>query len=133
MLKVMWINFKYLTNKVVLIVLGISIALIVLYLVINTNFIASHNMKIMYRYEYYNLYKNNGFNFIQTIFSFLSVFLAMMINKNYDIYIIKRINRKTAVLGRYCSVYFLILIMLFPIYSLFILIPNIFMPFFQIY
>lgn len=133
-LRLLLSQIKYSLNKQSLFTIFICILLIILVLTLNTNIQDTRSNRLLFYEEYYYLYITNSIETISIILTFFSIFWALHIYNMevFDLYFLIRIKRNIIILSKLLGIAFINILLVFLCYSLFILIPNIYMFYFLI-
>ena len=128
--KLIEINFKYFLNKKMLILLGISIIIVILCLVYNTNFFISKEEKDLYFGIHYNEYHIDSTVFLNVILMLISIFTPLLTKDNYDVIYLAFINKYTFNISKLLSYLLLLLLLVIVFFSLYIFIPSILLTYY---
>ena len=130
-LKLIGINFKYILSKQSVFFLSISFIILFVSFIFNTNFLSNTSSKILYEKEYYNSYVTGSYNVLIAIFGLLSVFLSIMFSNSYDLYLISRCKRIEIIISKIICGALFELFYIYISFSIFNIIPVIFLRYYK--
>lgn len=130
-LKLIGINFKYVLSKQSIFFLAISFLILFVSFLFNTNFLTNSASKILFEKEYYEAYVSGSYNVLIAIFGLLSVFLSIMFSNSYDLYLIPRRSRSSIILSKIICGALFELFYIYIAFTIFNIIPIIFMRYYK--
>ena len=130
-LKLIGINFKYVLSKQSIFFLFVSFIILFISFLFNTNFLSNTSSKILFEKEYYTSYVSGSYNVLIAIFGLLSVFLSFMFSNSYDLYLLPRRRRGEIILSKLICGALFESFYIYISFTLFNIIPIIFMRYYK--